>query len=133
MFFVNRSARWSSARNYSSSYTGWKPSHTSGARRFLANNRASGFTDGLGPYNAVDSLIAGVTSGSSLGFIDAGITILVWGYITYILNHIGFFGVMERYINNFFKTMHDGILDFLVAKVDEKVLEIPAFLRRQAN
>ena len=82
----------------------------------------SGFTDGLGPYNAVDTLIAGVTSGSSLGFIDAGITILVWGYITYILNHIGFFGVMERYINNFFKTMHDGILDFLVAKVDEKVL-----------
>lgn len=52
--------------------------------------------------------------------IDIIMVLLFYFYIIYILYMIGFFGAIERIIQNFQFGFHDHILDFLVEKLDER-------------
>ena len=73
------------------------------------------------PWNSFDYLINISKQSITLYlFIDICMVIFFYFYIIYILYIIGFFGAVERFIQNFQFGFHDHILDFLVEKLDER-------------
>jgi hypothetical protein len=73
------------------------------------------------PWNSFDYLMNISKQTVTLYLIiDIFMVLLFYFYIIYILYMIGFFGAVERIIQNFQFGFHDHILDFLVEKLDER-------------
>lgn len=54
--------------------------------------------------------------------IDITLSLFFFSYLIYVLRIIGFFGVFQRFVNNLLLVYHDHVFDFLVDKIDQKVI-----------
>lgn len=80
----------------------------------------------LTPFVTIRSFIDEVLTSGLTPFmiLDIVITAIVVLYIFNVLNHIGMFRSLQRYIHTLRYAMHDHVVDFLIAKADERALGV---------